>query len=337
MCICDPQISPLFKIPCHLCAKWMKRRKDSHNTEDAWRHHEVDEAMLTARFVDLLAVVEEANGDTQALLLFALMEELVQHPHCPSVTNLEGLKWVRDVGEVEHGFQPHDGLLLQQLLCVALLVGARIKRLCFANIRVELVDGVELLDHLEVVGHVGMKNCLNTHLSNLAELLWRAHRKHVSLGVLTYLEKLRTMHILQWRLVIVAQSPLMPCVHQECIGHTKVPQIMAECSGHNAESPQITGPCVRLGLLQQAIHGVCGVTGVLEVVVWILQIPLLHLPVKLQEDLQVNIVPHAAAKVRVKVDMQNHHAQFFLRQVQDVEIPRVDDLQINRQLVCNRR
>ena len=113
-----------------------------------------DEATLTLRDVGLRAVHKRRDGQAEALLLLALLEELLHHAARPLAGELPLLRGVGDVGRVEaHGEkQPH-------VLAVGLLVRPR------RDPRLELGEMVE------VELHVGAEDRVHERLPRLLVLL----------------------------------------------------------------------------------------------------------------------------------------------------------------------
>ena len=90
------------------------------------------------------------------------------------------------------------------------------------------------------------------------------------------------MHVLQWRLVVVAQSKLVLGLNQELICSAKVPKVVAECSHQQSILFQLACPFSGLSYLLQSEDGEAHIHGVLEAVIW----HILHSGIRLRKSQQ---------------------------------------------------
>mmetsp|Transcript_41081 Transcript_41081/g.132115 ORF Transcript_41081/g.132115 Transcript_41081/m.132115 type:complete len:242 (+) Transcript_41081:147-872(+) len=156
--VVDPVVAPQPDVFCHLRGQRVKLGEDLDRRHGEGCHEEVDEAVLGARPADLLAVVEHAHGDAQALLLVALVEELVEDTMRPSLADVERLQWIRDVGKVEEELQEQRGVLAQDVRLV-LRQERRSRRqagLFLDDVGANLVGLVHILHHVEVVREISV-------------------------------------------------------------------------------------------------------------------------------------------------------------------------------------
>mmetsp|Transcript_69408 Transcript_69408/g.165380 ORF Transcript_69408/g.165380 Transcript_69408/m.165380 type:complete len:265 (+) Transcript_69408:269-1063(+) len=221
----------------------MQIRKDLDSTVDQRCHKELDETVLRAGPIDLLPVVQHADWEAQPLLLVALLKKLIEHAPRPLLADRKGLQRVRHVREVQEELQPLQRVLLHHLFQV-LRHEVSCPSLSVTKVRRHFVDLADLANHLEVVDVVGVQNRCDADPPGLL-LCFLVHLlKDICLLFCRYLEELRAVHVLQRRLVIVAQRQVITQLHEEGVGPTLVPDVVAQRSHQQRIYIYTVQPCL---------------------------------------------------------------------------------------------
>jgi len=84
----------------------MQSGEEFHRVIREWRNKEVDEAMLRTRPVDLIPVVQHADGQTTPLFLVSLHEELIKNPPGPLVADRKRFERVGHITSVQEEIHP---------------------------------------------------------------------------------------------------------------------------------------------------------------------------------------------------------------------------------------
>mmetsp|Transcript_44525 Transcript_44525/g.123822 ORF Transcript_44525/g.123822 Transcript_44525/m.123822 type:complete len:290 (-) Transcript_44525:703-1572(-) len=217
----------------HLLRVGLGRRKHLHDSEGQRRHQELYEADLRERAVDLLAVIQRLHWNAELLLLITLQEELLQHLIGPQAANAEGLHRVGYVRKVEQQFRKELARLWLTEAVGGLLCGKTVavfdKKLarCVENLRVHLVQHLDLFDHCEVLRVVRVQDRIDANLPYLQVLLLRQRPEDTALRPANKLEELSAVHVLQRGLVVVPQCQVVGGLDEEVVVKADVGNVVA--------------------------------------------------------------------------------------------------------------
>jgi len=95
---------------------------------------------------------------------------------------------------------------------------------------VHLAEGLHGLEHAEVVSVVRVQDGLDADRPDLLLLLSRQPPEHITLGHLEDLEHRGAMHVLQGRLVVVADGEFVRGLHNEIVVQPRVADVVADAA-----------------------------------------------------------------------------------------------------------
>mmetsp|Transcript_24630 Transcript_24630/g.43923 ORF Transcript_24630/g.43923 Transcript_24630/m.43923 type:complete len:212 (-) Transcript_24630:217-852(-) len=209
--------------------KVLEHREQLHSAGNQRRHQEIDESVLRAWTIDLVAVVQHANRESKLFLLITLSKELLKHAPSPLLADLEGFQRIRYICKMQEELHPLE-LVPNQHVRLVPCRECYLGRLGFAYGLLHLVELVELLDHVEMMHIIGVKDGGDASLAGVLEVLFASKLKNVCLSIAGNVEELGTVHVLQGRLVIIPKRHLVPGLHQEGVCLPEVAEIVAKSS-----------------------------------------------------------------------------------------------------------
>mmetsp|Transcript_69591 Transcript_69591/g.163442 ORF Transcript_69591/g.163442 Transcript_69591/m.163442 type:complete len:324 (-) Transcript_69591:34-1005(-) len=167
---------------------------------------------------------------------------------------------------------------------------------------------------------VCMQDGRNSHLPGLLVELLRGLSESVCLGILTDLEQLRAVHVLQRRLVVVADGQLMSRLDEEGVRLAKVPHVVAQRRHQQRILLGWTQPQPPGSEAHESEDRVQHVTGVGEAVVGNIQVLRFH---RLDEGREDTVLAKGRCqpKFRVEEDVHDGLVSLDSRQFEYIEVP----------------
>mmetsp|Transcript_39876 Transcript_39876/g.105781 ORF Transcript_39876/g.105781 Transcript_39876/m.105781 type:complete len:288 (+) Transcript_39876:480-1343(+) len=246
------------------------------------------------------------------------------------MTDFKRLQRIGYVGKVEEHLQPGQGVFPQHLVRVVVPQQVRNTGLQITDVSIHLVELVQTLHHVEMFGHVRVQDRFDADLPCHLEDISRQTLEHVGLCVAADLKELRTMHVLQGGLVIVAQSQHVPALNQERVRHSEVTDVMTECRHQDGELLRIAEPLSRHRLAQDAVDTVKDVTGMSEVVVRVGTVACFHSVQERSHGAHVDQVTEGRKTHGcVEDDVKCKFLLVFAIQGQEVDVPGRNSLRGN--------
>mmetsp|Transcript_46316 Transcript_46316/g.110243 ORF Transcript_46316/g.110243 Transcript_46316/m.110243 type:complete len:255 (-) Transcript_46316:2629-3393(-) len=220
--------------------------------------------------------MESLHRQAHAPLAVTLPGKLLHDHASPLAARLPGSHWIRYVRKVEEEIpqlprhlRPNKdvqdfwrGELWLVAHCILVLLVDSVEEFLRA-----LVDELQLLDSCKVRMGICVENGFHNSVPQVSVVVPLQPSEDVLVVISSNLKERRAMHVLQWRMIIVANRQIMVGFNQERIVDARMPHIMSQRSYHEGKQVPRYQVGSRVAALQQSKDHAGNVHAMQEVVV----------------------------------------------------------------------